>query len=342
MKTQTLLPGDFLKYPGIIFDVRSPGEFLHARIPGAINLPLFNNDERAVVGTVYKKQGKQTAIDLGLTIVGPKLADFAVQARSYASGEHSVKVHCWRGGMRSEAMAWLLNFSGLSATTLRGGYKAFRRWCLGILELPYRFTILGGLTGTGKTEILHALAASGEQIIDLEALANHRGSSFGMIGQAPAPSNEHFENEIALKLSNLDPQRTIWIEDESRLIGTCSVPNGLYSQMRQAPLILIETPLPNRLDRLLLEYGKAPPEELLMGIHRIAKRLGGQRTQEALNAVHQGSLADAMSIVLHYYDTAYMHSLNKRPKPLVRLYRINAERSSSSEWIDKLRAYTLD
>jgi tRNA 2-selenouridine synthase len=337
MMTNSLSPADFLKLPGVIFDVRSPGEYAHACIPGAINLALFANEERAAVGIEYKQKGQAPAISLGLKLIGPKLAELAAKAQVDANGKLA-KIHCWRGGMRSQAMAWLLSFSGLSTVTLHGGYKAFRHFCLKCFEHPYRLIVLGGMTGCGKTAILQTLTAMGEQVLDLEAIACHKGSSFGMIAQSLAPSNEQFENEIAHHLSSFDGHRIIWIEDESRLIGTCHLPGKLFSQMRAAPLIVIQTSYEERLSRLLEEYGLAPINHLREGIKRIAKQLGGQRVKWAFEALENGKVAEAITLVLEYYDKAYAYSLSKRTQPSVTIAR---DHHSVSEWAEILLNQTF-
>jgi tRNA 2-selenouridine synthase len=160
-----------------IVDVRSPGEYDHAHIPGAVSIPLFDNDERALVGTKYKNAGKDSAVLLGLDLVGPKLAGFVKQSKKLNPQHKEVLVHCWRGGMRSGSFAWLLDTAGLTASTLVGGYKAYRNAVLSAFAEPRNLIILGGKTGSGKTDILKELARQGEQIIDLEGLAHHKGST---------------------------------------------------------------------------------------------------------------------------------------------------------------------
>ena len=187
-----------------IIDVRSPGEYQHAHIPGAISIPLFDNDERAQVGTKYKNAGKDSAVLLGLSLVGPKLADFVKQSKKLNPQGKEVLVHCWRGGMRSSSFAWLLDTAGLTASTLVGGYKAYRNTVLSAFSEPHNLIILGGKTGSGKTDILKELARQGEQIIDLEGLANHKGSTYGAIGQAPQPATEQFENLVHQQWRQLD------------------------------------------------------------------------------------------------------------------------------------------
>lgn len=311
----------FIQMPGTILDVRSPGEFLQGRIPGAINLPLFTNEERAIVGTLYKQQGKEAAVLEGLRIVGPKLASFVTTAQN-AVGDGYAKVHCWRGGMRSGSMAWLLKTAGMKTVTLEGGYKAFRKWVLQVLATPRQVVVIGGLTGSGKTSLLHALQRYGEQVLDLEKLANHRGSSFGMLGMGEQPSVEQFENEIAMQWARFDLSRPVWIEDESRMVGICKIPDPLFAMMSQAPLYLIERPLSERLNNLHTDYGHVPFSELKHATQRISKRLGGARSQEVISLIDENRLAEAAQLVLQYYDATYSHMLKRRGQ---KIFAIKAE-----------------
>ena len=214
----------FLELSGTIpvIDVRTPLEFDHARIPGAYNLPIFSNEERVMVGTTYKQKGREAAILLGFDLTGPKWSGFIKQALKRAP-EKRIMVHCWRGGMRSGAMAWALNLYGFEVYLLEGGYKRFRNWVLDQFKKQYPILVLGGMTGSGKTQILHKLKEKGEQIIDLEGLAQHQGSSYGSMGYLNQPSQEHFENLLAVALSKVDTDRPLWLEDESLSIDRKSV-----------------------------------------------------------------------------------------------------------------------
>lgn len=310
-----LTTADFLKAPGVLLDVRSPGEYDHAHIPGAINLPLFSNAERAQVGTCYKQQGRDEAVELGLAIVGPKLAHFVQFAKELA-GNRVLRIHCWRGGMRSGSMAWLMETAGFQVVLLDKGYKGFRHWVRETLSQPKTILTLGGMTGTGKTAVLHALAAQGEQILNLEALANHRGSSYGALGLPPQPSTEHFENLIAQQWATLTSDRPVWVEAESRMVGTCRVPDEVFQPMMAAPVLQIERSQSDRLAILLQEYGQADPNELIVATERITRRLGGQHAKQAIEHIQQGNLADAITIVLHYYDKTYRHDLQRRGVPI--------------------------
>ncbi len=294
-----------------LIDVRSPGEFERGHIVGAVNIPLFNNDERTEVGTRYKKVGKESAFLLGLDIVGPKLSGFVKRANKIAP-EGEILVHCWRGGMRSGSFATLLGAAGMKVSLLIGGYKVYRNFILEEFRKPLNIIVLGGKTGSGKTEILYELAKQGEQIIDLEGLANHKGSSFGMLGQAPQPMTEYFENMIYQKLAQLDTSRRIWIEDESKNVGCCNIPEGLWQQMRTADVAFVDVRKDIRIGRLMNEYAQFSFQELKDATDRIAKRLGGQQHKDALDALAQGDFSVGTDIALTYYDKAYLHGLSKR------------------------------
>ncbi len=295
-----------------VIDVRSPGEYDHAHIPGAVSIPLFDNDERALVGTKYKNAGKDAAVLLGLSLVGPKLADFVKQSKKLNAQEKEVLVHCWRGGMRSGSFAWLLDTAGLTASTLVGGYKAYRNAVLDSFAQSLNLVILGGKTGSGKTDILKELARQGEQIIDLEGLANHKGSSYGAIGQRPQPASEHFENLIFQTLLTLNTSRRIWLEDESRNIGSCFIPMALWLQMRAAPVTFIDLPKEKRVSRLVAEYANIDHGLLVEATERIKKRLGGKVTKDALDALVRHDYATVADLTLDYYDKAYLHGLSQR------------------------------
>lgn len=293
-----------------VADVRSPAEYAHAHIPGARNLPLFDNEERAEVGTLYKRVGKVAAVQRGLALVGPKLEGFTREALSWGAPE--VLVHCWRGGMRSASMAWLLETVGLRVYLLEGGYKAYRHEVLDAFERPYRLISIGGFTGSGKTDLLKALASAGEQVLDLEGLACHKGSAFGAIGERPQPTTEHFEHLVYDSLRRMDPARRIWVEDESRSIGRVFIPQGIWNRMDGAPLLILQVPEQTRVQRLLRDYGTDDLAPLTEAIRKIGKRLGYDRCQEALAACEQGDLARAASVCLTYYDKFYRGGMESR------------------------------
>ncbi len=304
---------EFLAASGPILDVRSPGEFEQGHIPGAISFPLFTNEERAQVGTCYKQQSREQAVELGFDLVGPKLGDLIRQAKALAP-EGTVRIHCWRGGMRSGAIAWALNLAGFNTITLQGGYKAFRQWVRSTLATSKNIILLGGMTGTAKTDILHALAEQGEQVLDLEGHANHRGSSFGALCLPPQPSTEQFENMLATEWQQFVADRPVWIEAESRRVGACRVPIELFEQMEAAFALEITRPIDERIALLVEIYGQAASEDLIAATERIRKRLGGERTQAAIAAIQTGDLATAVSITLDYYDRTYRYGLEQRDR----------------------------
>ncbi len=303
-----------------IIDVRSPGEFARGHIPGAHSVPLFSDDERAVVGTLYKQQGRDPAMLEGLRIVGPKLAPIVEQARSI-SPEGRIAVHCWRGGERSGSVAWLLDKAGFGEVlVLKRGYKAFRHYVLGTFRTPYRLQVLGGYTGTGKTETLQHLKALGEQVVDLEGLAHHKGSSYGALGEAPQPTTEHFENLVWSALRHCDRERPIWVEDESLMIGRTRIPDDLFAQMRAATLFFADMPIEERADRLVVDYGRFPKDQLAEATKRIERRLGPQHCKAALEALEAGDLRTVALITLRYYDKAYLRGVEGRsPDRVVRV-----------------------
>jgi tRNA 2-selenouridine synthase len=308
----TILPATaFLQDPAPLLDTRSPAEFTAGHIPGAISFPLFTDAERAAVGTCYKQVSPDAAIELGLEFTGPKMASFVRQAKQLAPARQ-IRLHCWRGGMRSASMAWLLETAGFQVTLLEDGYKAFRRWCRATLACPKPIVTLGGMTGTGKTTLLYELADRGEQILDLEAIARHRGSSYGALGLPPQPTQEQFDNDLAIAWDQLAPDRRIWIEAESRRIGLCRVPDELFLPMQQAPVLQIERSLPERLAILEQVYGDCDPTDLITATERIAKRIGGLQAQTAIASIQQGDLKPAIAIALDYYDKTYLYDLQRR------------------------------
>ena len=305
-------------------------------------MPLFDNEERALVGTKYKQAGKDHAVLLGLDMVGPKMSHFVRAAKKLNPQGKQVLVHCWRGGMRSGSMAWLFNTAGVQADTLVGGYKAYRNTVLAGLAEPRNLLILGGKTGSGKTDILKQLAEQGEQIIDLEGLAHHKGSSYGAIGQLPQPSSEMFENLIYDKWRRLDRNdgplsKRIWLEDESRNVGSCFIAPPLWTQMRAAPVAFVDVPKAVRVERLVREYTGIDHALLVAATERIKKRLGGQATKDCLAALEQQDYATVANITLDYYDKAYLHGLSLRDQANV--YPIDIEQDSPAETAQRLIAW---
>ncbi len=332
-----------------VIDVRSPGEFLHAHIPAAHSLPLFTDDERKIVGTAYKQQSKQKAIKIGLEYFGKKtvaiieaVENLLEKSTTSANNSNTILVHCWRGGMRSGGVAWLLDLYGFKVYTLAGGYKGFRNWVLKQTEKDYQFKILGGYTGSGKTEVLDVLKAKGVSVIDLENLAGHKGSAFGNLNMVPQPSQEMFENKLAVELWKIETsnannrnnshevligqktdlnthQKTektnqpfIWVEDESQRIGTVIVPTPIYKQIRGNQIFFINIPFEERLNYIVQWYGKGDKEKLINAIVRIKKKLGGLETKTSINFLLEDNLKESFRVLLHYYDKLYLKGLHNR------------------------------
>ena len=297
-----------------VVDVRSPAEFAQGHLPGAVSLPLFSDAERAEIGTLYKEQGSQPATLLGLAKVGPRLAELGARLLELAApAGGKLLIHCWRGGMRSASMAWLAQQVGVQASTLRGGYKAFRGWAVAHAFEDHPLYVVAGLTGSGKTKVLHALAGRGEAVLDLEGLAHHKGSAFGALGELPQPTQEQFENSLALSWHRLPTGAVVWLEDESRTIGRCFLPETLWQRKRVAFYHILKFPEASRLEHLVEVYGVHPVELLRERVLSISKRLGGLRTQEAVEALEAGDLARTCQIVLGYYDKTYQRSMDELP-----------------------------
>ena len=323
-----------------VFDVRSPGEYGHAHIPGVYSLPLFLDEERARVGTLYKQQGKERAIKEGLDFFGPRMRSMVeyvektLRQNKYESKQ--IIVHCWRGGMRSAGVAWLLDLYGYEVSVVVGGYKAFRRWVLNSFENKYDFKILGGYTGTGKTEIIQEIKSCDEQIIDLEQLASHRGSAFGAIGQPPQPTQEMFENKLALFLLRLDANRPCWLEDESQRIGKLNIPHALWKTIRSMPVYFVEMQAERRLEYIIEHYGMFSKEQLGAAIERIRQKLGGLETKNALLFLEEGNIRECFRILLAYYDKLYLKSLGQREELSSLLHKIEVKDEGLKEIAKKL------
>jgi tRNA 2-selenouridine synthase len=299
-----------------VFDVRAPQEFQHAHIPGALSLPIFNDDQRAAIGTKYKQVSREQAILLGFEYFGPRMRLLIEQALTYTNNlPQEVLVHCWRGGMRSEAMSWMLEFYGFSTYRLIGGYKAFRNYILDLFESKRNWIILGGYTGSGKTMLLEQISQMGNHVLDLEKAASHRGSSFGSIHCPPQPTQEYFENLIGMNYPL--PTQQSWIEDESRKIGINIIPLSLYEQMQQAPHIFIDIPVKKRLEYLTDQYLDTDIQLLTMAVQRLEKRLGGLAVQQALHFLSKKDIYSCFAIVLQYYDSTYQYALSRKEQSLI-------------------------
>ena len=339
-----------------VIDVRSPGEYKYAHIPGAFSLPLFTDEERAVVGTAYKQESREKAIKHGLEFFGPKMKkmveeverilDLRLQLAGLNGNKSEIEnrkskialLYCWRGGMRSGAVGWLLDVYGFKVYTLVGGYKKFRNYVLDTFKLPFDFKILGGYTGSGKTEVLKELKRKGELVIDLEEIAKHKGSAFGNIGLPKQPTQEMFENILAfelravshaLKESSHSPftshHSPLWLEDESQRIGLVNIPNDLWHSMRRSPIHFFDIPFEERLKHLVEEYGTLDKEKMIDAIVRIKERLGGLAAKRTIEFLNEDNTIESFRILLKYYDKWYTKGLHNRENIISLLHTVNCE-----------------
>jgi len=297
----------------LLLDVRSESEFFQGRIPGAVNLPLLDNEARKEVGITYKVHGRNQAVEKGFELTGEKFHTFIKTVKDYLSSEQqTVLLYCWRGGMRSSIMSWLLETAGIKTILLKGGYKSYRRWALQQIEAERKLIVLGGKTGSGKTFLLNELKKSGEQVLDLEALANHRGSAFGAIGMEPQPRQEHYENLIAFEFGKTNPENILWVENESRKVGSLKIPDILFDHMLAAPLVEIVLSYEERINRIDDEYGKFAVDELKANTVKLERSLGGARMKEAIQLLEENKIREWIKQMLEYYDKTYEYGLSQR------------------------------
>jgi tRNA 2-selenouridine synthase len=289
----------------LLIDVRSPGEFDNGHIANAFSMPLFSNEERAIIGTLYKKEGRKKAMLEALNYYGINVKHIVEQVFERIKvnpqlNQTEVIVYCWRGGMRSSVVCWMLNLFGINTMQLKGGYKSYRRFVISQFDKDYPFIILGGKTGSAKTELLQDLANNNTQTINLEHLANLK------------VTQEHFDNLLAEALIACKPDKPIWIEDESQRIGDINIPNHIWNQMRQAEVYYLDIPVNARLKKIMHDYGLFDIELLVQSTLRLRKRLGGLDTQNCIKYLYEGNLEEAFRILLNYYDKAYQKSTARR------------------------------
>ena len=311
----------------IVVDVRAPVEFAEGHIPGAVNIPVLDDRQREEVGTLYQREGRGVATRKGLQFVQQRLPELKVRIREVvdsADPNSDLRVHCWRGGLRSRSMAWLFQQFGHSACLLEGGYKAYRQHVLDVFRQPLPLVVLSGLTGAGKTQQLHLLRQAGEQVIDLEGLAHHRGSAFGGIGLPPQPTAQQFQNNLADAIGRLDAGRRIWLEDESQNIGRVVIHDHFIQQIRQAPAIFLDVPQSVRAENLADEYGQLSREELKQSTLKIVKRFGTENVNAAIGLLERGDLAGCAKRLLDYYDKSYGVARARQTRPLS--YELSTDR----------------
>ena len=292
-----------------IIDVRSSAEYNHAHIPNAHNVYLFNDEERKEIGTIYKQIGRDEAVLKGLEFAAPKMTNILKSideiTKNY-NNSNKILMHCFRGGMRSESVAWLCSNYKYDVYVLKGGYKSYRRYVLDSFNKNYKIYLLTGKTGSGKTLILNKLKEFGYNIIDLEYLAKHKGSAFGSINEGEQPTQEQFENYLSNELCKCDNDKALWLEDESYLIGKIAIPKPLFNTMKEPQkIIYLNVSKENRAKYITEIYGKYNINDLEKSILKIKNRLGGERMKEALEFLHNGKIYECVLTLLYYYDKAY-------------------------------------
>ena len=292
--------------------MRAPIEFAQGHVPGALNLPLFTDEERARIGTTYKQVSQERAVHLGLEFFGPKMSGLVKLAQKLAPGKE-VRLHCWRGGMRSGAVLWLLELAGFRVHLLDHGYKDYRRAVLA------SFATAPAVAGAGRPhrQRQNRRAAPAGRPGPARARPGGAGppQGLGVRGHRAAaqPTQEQFENNLAAALAALPTDAPIWVEDESRQIGRLTIPPALFAQLHAAPRVVLEVPRAARVAKLAAEYGAEDPALLAEAIERLHKRLGGLATQQALAAVAAGNFPLMVELVLDYYDKTYTYGLAPRP-----------------------------
>jgi tRNA 2-selenouridine synthase len=320
--TQDVSPAALARFDMVI-DVRSPGEFAEDHVPGAVNLPVLSDAERAQVGTVYVQQSRFTARRLGAAHVARNVAHHLETALADRPGGFRPLVYCWRGGMRSNAMATILSQVGWRTTVLAGGYRTYRREVVARLydgELALNFVLLDGQTGSGKTEMLARLAARGVQTLDLEGLAAHRGSLFGAIAGRAQPSQKLFESRLLGALDALDPARPVVAEAESSKIGERMIPPALWTRLAAAPRIELSAARADRARYLVSAYGDLIADRAAMeaAFARLPIRPSAERLAAWRGMIAAGAFADlAEAIMGLHYDPAYDRARRKHDRPLL-------------------------
>lgn len=312
---EQIIPIDYLTRhcDKLLIDVRSPAEYAHSHIPGAVSLPLFSDEERAIVGTLYKKEGKEVAVQKGLSFVSPRLNEFIDQINllSAHTNQRSLIVYCARGGMRSRSLAMLFECANFHVFQLIGGYKAYKQYLRTTAEQRTNLILLGGKTGSGKTAILRELSRLGEQVIDLEGEACHRGSTYGALGQKAQPSQEQFIVTILTQLALFDPKKAVWIEHEGNRLGDLFVPQELWNNMLKASVVLINVPTEYRKQRLIQEYGAFSTAELIRCTTLLESRLGSEATKKICVALSSGDVEHVVTILMEHYDRSYAHATER-------------------------------
>lgn len=327
----------------VFIDLRSPVEYREATIPHAVNVPLFNDEERAEVGTLYRQQGPQAARKKGLTFVSSHLSEMVEAIESRSTGGVPV-IFCWRGGERSQAVAAVLSLLRIKGYRIRGGYKAYRKYVLTKLaEQPRgKVVVIHGLTGTGKTAIIRTLRDLGKPAVDLEGLANHRGSVFGGVGLGEQTSQKQFDACLLTEFESFVQEKYIIVESESKRIGNVYLPDRLHAQMRDAVHVLVYDTLAGRVIRLLNEYTETSGDlhrQLLQSIQSLTPQLGKKRTHEMAELLEQNQLNELIeALLVGYYDPLYGYSSEPDARYHLSIDGADSQAAATriAQWLDQV------
>lgn len=330
----------------VVVDVRAPIEFEKERIPGSVNVPLLENDEREKVGIIYKQEGEFRARQEALDIVACKIPRIVQSIVDLKQPNHTLVVNCWRGGMRSEAVVSFLSLMGVDCWRLQGGYKAFRRSVLDRFEkddYKFKVVVLNGLTGVGKTDVLAELEKLEFGILDLERFANHRGSVFGGLGMGSQPSQKDFDSLIWQEL-NQKHDDFLFVEAESRKIGNVTVPTFLLERIKNGPRIILEADLEARVSRIERDYPLYENRESIVKLLDTAvtfkERLGSKKVKQLSDLLLNGEVSQFIeNILIDYYDPLYKRHIDNSPSQ----YSVSANNPAEAackikEWVGSHRA----
>lgn len=303
---------------GAVIDVRSPAEYADDHLPGAVNWPVLDDEQRRAVGTLYVQDSPLAARKAGASMVARNIAAHIDRWVGDRPREWQPLVYCWRGGQRSGALAWFLDQIGFRTTRLNGGYKGFRtlvREQLPSLCETLRLTVIAGRTGSGKTRLLHALDALGAQVLDLEALASHRGSVLGGLPDTPQPSQKRFDTLLWQRLRCLDAARPVFVESESKKVGSLQLPDALVARMRtQGRCVNVQMDETERVQLLLEEYGffAQRPEQFCELLDALVELQGKERVQRWQAMARAGEWAAVFAALMHeHYDPLYERSMRR-------------------------------
>jgi len=303
---------DFMKLSKkfALIDIRSPKEFMDGHIIGAKNIPLFSNTERTIIGKIYKQDGRKNAIKEGIKIVSPHAATFIDKIEKVADNK-TVILYCARGGMRSKSVSMLLDIFQYTVYLLEGGFKAFKNYLRAAAKEKKNIILLGGKTGSQKTKFLQELKKQGEQVLDLEKLANHKGSVFGALGEAEQPTQQQFIiNTLTAFITNSSEKR-IWIEQEAHKIGNLFIPQEIWQQMVNSPIIYLEIELSKRIENLIKDYGSFNKNLLKDCIKRLESKIGSERTKKINHHIEMNNQKEVVKLLLEHYDKFYNRTIEQ-------------------------------